>query len=332
MSNNELISRYVYAVTRLLPKKTREDVAKELSANIDEMLEARCGEVTPTETDVRVVLAELGTPDELAQKYDTDPMDHLIGGVYYFKYKIVLRIVFIAALIGSAVACLIGVLFDRDQSAFETVIEWFAGLPGMIFSAFAVITIVFMILERKKISIGDSSADNLPSIPKKNEKISIADSIVDICFAVFFTVAILGFGDVVPVIAHIKSDGVNATTVALFNMEAVQAMWIPLVLWTVMTIVRNVVRIIVGRRNMTVFIVTAVTGVISVVCAYLFFISGNVLNHEGMMEVAAMTGDAQEVIVPFLTNLGLIIFGCVAFGHLVDTITCLVYALKSKSE
>ena len=37
-SNNNLIERYVYDVARRLPEKDREDVKKELRANIYDML------------------------------------------------------------------------------------------------------------------------------------------------------------------------------------------------------------------------------------------------------------------------------------------------------
>ena len=68
-SRQELTGRYIYAVTRRLPKKQRGDVAKELESIISDMLEERCGPITPTEHDLRVVLTELGTPSELARKY-----------------------------------------------------------------------------------------------------------------------------------------------------------------------------------------------------------------------------------------------------------------------
>ena len=67
--DSELIRRYVYAVTKRLPRKSREDVAKELNTLIADMLEERCGQVLPTEKDVRVVLTELGTPAELYDQY-----------------------------------------------------------------------------------------------------------------------------------------------------------------------------------------------------------------------------------------------------------------------
>ncbi len=332
MNNNEIISRYVYAVTRLLPKKNREDVAKELTANIDDMLEARCGEITPTEKDVRVVLAELGTPDELAQKYDTDPFDHLIGGIYYTKYKLVLKIVLIAAVVGSVLAFVLGLLFDRDKPVFEFITEWvFSAFPGMLLSAFAIITLVFIILERKKVSLGDN-IENLPSVPKKQEKIKVADCVVDICFAVFFTVVILWFGDVVPVIATVGSEGADIRTITLFNMDAVSKAWIPLVVWTLMTVIRNVIRIIEGRRNMTVFVSGLITGVVSIVCAYIFLVGCNVFNMDGLREAAAMTGDAQDVMTKFFEHIDIVLFACITFGHVIDIIVNLVHTIKGKSE
>lgn len=67
--NHDLIERYIYAVTKRLPYKTREDVAQELRTLIDDMLKERCGEITPTQKDVKIVLTELGTPDELYEQY-----------------------------------------------------------------------------------------------------------------------------------------------------------------------------------------------------------------------------------------------------------------------
>ena len=72
MNKNEQIERYVYAVVRQLPAKQRGDIELELKSLINDMLEERCGDVTPTERDVNVVLAELGKPSELAARYDPD--------------------------------------------------------------------------------------------------------------------------------------------------------------------------------------------------------------------------------------------------------------------
>ena len=80
---NELIDRYVYAVTRRLPARLRNDIDKELHSLIEDMLEARCGGLMPEDRDVRVILTELGTPSELAMRYMPEGRDHLIGPAYY---------------------------------------------------------------------------------------------------------------------------------------------------------------------------------------------------------------------------------------------------------
>ena len=76
---NDLIDRYIYAVTKRMNPKIREDVQNELYGLVDDMLAERCGEVTPTEKDIRVVLTELGSPQELYAKYDEDSKKCLIG-------------------------------------------------------------------------------------------------------------------------------------------------------------------------------------------------------------------------------------------------------------
>ena len=93
MTNQELTDRYVYAVTKNLPRKSREDVSRELHSLISDMLEERCGALTPTERDLRVILAELGMPEELSEKYSPTKDKALIGPPYFGKYIFVLKIV-----------------------------------------------------------------------------------------------------------------------------------------------------------------------------------------------------------------------------------------------
>ena len=58
-NDNDLIERYLYAITRHLPSAQRSDVAEELRTLISDMLDERCGSLPPTAKDVRVVLTEL---------------------------------------------------------------------------------------------------------------------------------------------------------------------------------------------------------------------------------------------------------------------------------
>ena len=85
-NDNDLIERYLYAITRRLPAKQRADVAEELRTLISDMLDERCGSLPPTAKDVRVVLTELGTPGEMVRKYTSGEGECLIGQPYYAQY------------------------------------------------------------------------------------------------------------------------------------------------------------------------------------------------------------------------------------------------------
>ena len=92
MVKNDLIERYIYAVTKHMKADLKKDVSAELETIIQDMLEERCGDVMPTEHDIRVVLTELGTPAELALKYKSETQDCLIGQPYYNLYVYVLKL------------------------------------------------------------------------------------------------------------------------------------------------------------------------------------------------------------------------------------------------
>ena len=77
---NNWIERYVYDVARRLPEKDREEVKKELRANIYDMLPENAGN-----EQVKKVLYELGSPASLAEKYRQKPR-YLISPAYYDEY------------------------------------------------------------------------------------------------------------------------------------------------------------------------------------------------------------------------------------------------------
>ena len=113
---NDLIERYIYAVTKRLPQKVQKDISDELRTLIDDMLVERCGELVPEEKDIRVVLTELGTPEELYEKYNPDNKKCLIGSPYYSTYKYVLKIVMICTIFGIILANIISGIFDFSKS------------------------------------------------------------------------------------------------------------------------------------------------------------------------------------------------------------------------
>lgn len=196
---NDLIERYIYAATKRLPGKIRADVSDELRTIIDDMLTERCGNTTPSEKDIRVVLTELGTPQELYEQYNPDSDKCLIGSPYYSTYKYVLKIVLICAASGITLAAVISSLISGfGNTDFLTVnsfiiffrdlfVRIFETVPSALVWAFAFVTILFAIFYHKNIKIDNTgNLDNLPSVPVKKEKISKAEPIVSIAISIAF--------------------------------------------------------------------------------------------------------------------------------------------------
>jgi hypothetical protein len=190
-----LIDRYVYAVTERLPEDTREDVSRELRANIEDMLPEN-----PTESDVRNVLEELGSPMKLAEEYNPKKR-YLIGPGLYDKYFSVLKLVIgIVTTVLICVTCfewavnpsVNGSLAEMSSKFFVDMLVTI--IQGVIQGSLWV-TLVFAVLERSGVNEGmmpfakkEWSLDDLPNLPVSNKsKISRGETIFSIFFTVLFT-------------------------------------------------------------------------------------------------------------------------------------------------
>ena len=138
----DLIERYLYAATKRLPSKQREDVAEELRGLIDDLLIERCGQQTPTEKDVRIVLMELGSPEEVYGRYAENADKCLIGQPYYDTYKYVLKIVLIAVTVGMTIANLILQVLEPETLP-SAALGWLAQLYNALLASFSIVTLLF---------------------------------------------------------------------------------------------------------------------------------------------------------------------------------------------
>lgn len=196
----KLIDRYVYAVIEHLPEDTREDVGRELRANIEDMLPENW-----TEKEVRGVLKKLGNPSKLANEY-REIKRYLIGPELYDNYLKVLKIVVgIVAAVTAGLALFAEFISPLAYSGLlKNTIEVFAKvLGGAIDGAihgFLWVTLVFVILERtgvKKVDFSygkfsflknEWSVDDLPELPVlSRRKISRGESMFTMIFTVIFT-------------------------------------------------------------------------------------------------------------------------------------------------
>jgi len=314
---HELTERYIYAVTRRLPLKTRGDVERELDSLVSDMLEARCGAVTPEEKDIRIVLTELGPSEALAAKYSGDEGRALIGGEYFLLYKLVLKIVLPIAAAGIAFASILALLLDGgpETHAFVEIVTVIlrpvAGAFGGVIQAFAVITFIFAMLERGKVSLGSGDfLAALPPVPVKSERIKPWEPIAGMAWCVVAAVVFLGFPQVAA-IGSFPADG-GGGWVPLFNVPVIRSLWLPVALWAVLGIGKEIVRLADGRYTRRVAIVTVAADIGIGVSAAVMFLQGRIINLDFLQAVAGMFD--VPLITGIFTHFNLFFLGIVLFA------------------
>ncbi|BCR35882.1 HAAS signaling domain-containing protein [Mariniplasma anaerobium] len=184
------VERYIYDVTRRLPKEMQEDVKEELNAHIYDMLDEN-----PTDDDISEVLHKLGSPRVIANNYKEDKR-YVISPLYYDDYIRVLKLVAIIALtISLVISSIEAIIHINEATVFETIFAIFGSilneLCSTLMTVFFFVTIIFWLIDRYqgKTSPNEWKVKDLPDLPDvKSSKISRTGSIVGLIFNTIFSV------------------------------------------------------------------------------------------------------------------------------------------------
>jgi len=331
--NHELIDRYIYAVTRRLPLKVRADVEKELAGLIFDMLEARCDAAAPAtaprEKDVRVVLTELGPPGKLAAKYSGDEGGALISSEYFLMYKFVLKLVLPIAAAGVAFASALALILDGGPQSgdpaeiFAAVFQPIGGAFAGIIQAFAVITFVFAVLERKKVDFGGGDfIDSLPLVPVKNERIKPWEPIAGMALCLVMALVFLAF----PQVMGGWLDG--AGWIPALDVSVIRGFWLPIVLWAALGVGKEVLRLAEGRYTKRLAIAASVANPVIAACAVVAFRGGRIMNPVFLTRMGEIFGEGGPIATTVIGKAHLIFLGVVFFALIVETVTFWVKAHK----
>ena len=319
--NNDLIERYLYAVTKRMDRKQREDVAQELRSLIEDMLLERCGEVSPTEKDLRVVLTELGTPQELSAKYDEDGKKCLIGQPYYSVYNLVMKIVLLSVAGGLTVANLI--LYAIEPVGFFAFIgRWLAYLWEGLLGSFAIVTLLFAFFSYREVPIKEHfSFDELPPVPRKNEQISIWEPILGIGICVVFAVLFL----FTPQVFCIFRDG---KMISMFDLEAIRASWWVILLFAICGILREAVQLAERDYNKRVMVTALVTNALSAILCCWWLLGYEVMNGEMLESVRALFAQDANIVFRMLANFDVFFLGIILFALVLDSVDVTMKTLR----
>ncbi|MEU7610016.1 permease prefix domain 1-containing protein [Micromonospora sp. NPDC049204] len=179
---NTLTNRYLAATLRSVPAPRRDEIATELRASIDDMIEGRTDGGADPVTAERAVLTELGNPDVLAARY-ADRRLQLIGPTYYLLWLRLLKLLlsFIPALVGTIVT----VVDAAEGKGFGAI------GPGIVVAMQVAVqiafwlTLTFAIIERTQtaVHVPEWTVDQLPDVPAHRD-VSLADTIASAVFLV----------------------------------------------------------------------------------------------------------------------------------------------------
>ena len=293
----DMIKRYVYDVTRRLPENQREEVGKELLANISDMLNEN-----PSEEDIKKVLIDLGEPRILATSYRQKPR-YLVAPEWMDDYYQTLKIVMIVFGVISLISGLIENILNPEAVnvvgiIFEVFFKTISEIIQSLFSAFAIVTLIFAAISahQSKTEKCEWNPDNLPELPKENvKKISKVESIVGLTFSVIFgTLFIYFLWKNQLFIGWFENGDFERVTVPFFN-ENVLNKFIPFYIFSVgLTIAENICKLRVGHWNVTIATIHTVEQILSIVLLFLFATTSGLVNPAFWAEAAAYTTITAE--------------------------------------
>ncbi|MBW6465395.1 MAG: hypothetical protein K0B06_02690 [Brevefilum sp.] len=193
----KILNSYLEELRHHLPAKNRDDIIAEIRSVLMDMIEERNPHPgsEPDEDLIKAVLLEYGPPRKVAQQYNSQ--QRLIGShifpVYLQVLKIVLVVVAALNVLGVIVAIVSG--SAGDSGFFVTILETLGGMMSSLFTAFGIVTLSFILIERTtpqqwRVEIDeDWSPDDLAEVEDK-KRIKITELAVEITLGIIFIVLI----------------------------------------------------------------------------------------------------------------------------------------------
>lgn len=322
-NEKDYMDRYIYQVIRRLPRKQRSEARMELEELISDMYGDR--------DSMEQVLSELGDPAEFANQYQSG-RQYLIGPEYYETYLWFVKVVLLCCALPILVISLINAIGEIPEDISENAIHVIArtiaeGLTKGItetlvscMSAFGAVTLIFAVMERKKLQFEIKKSEKwsvehlaeekktaearwtpkfLEPVPDKRAVISRADSIVGIVFAVIFCVLLV----FAPNLFAIVFTGEGAmTAVPLFNLEQWRMILPAFVLCLLVGLADEILRLVIGVYCKPVMISNIVCGAVQIVLCTVVLKILPIWNPNFVWEIQAALDTRDNSVAGFLAR------------------------------
>lgn len=321
-----VIERYIYAVTKRLPEKMREEVKEELNGNIYDMLSKN-----PTDEEIDKVLHELGHPRELAKNYRGQDR-YVISPLFYDDYIQVLKIVSIIFL---AVTLTFGT-FDaivniEAITIFGGIAEVFGEVIGNAFGAFASafvwVTLIFWGIDyaaRNK-KLPEWKLSDLPDLPKPNTtKISRVESIIGLILGTAFSAIFIVF-----LIRYVELIGIyegGVMVAQIFNKEVTDQFIIYFIISALIGFIVSLLKVNYGEWRLNLAILYTANEILSTVLMIIFIRSEGLILNEAFVKMGSYLDITASAVQGHFEK-G--ILGVTIFSIVVVTIDLIVTWIKT---
>lgn len=357
----EILERYLYAVGRWLPKKQKKDILAELESSIYDSLETRFNKSDNySEDEVSEVLKELGAPWKVASAY-SGLADKLIGPELLPIYFTLTAIVSGAVALGLLISFIIG-MFKPDLMFLDFILSLLKLIPNLIFSLVTVVgmtTIIFAFIERvvpanklksevnvKKSGVTVSfdqvdskntknegwSPKDLPPVPKGKKKISRAEAIIAMIFAVIAIVLFNFFRDKIGI--YYTSSWGSGWEFTPFLSENAVKIFLPFwnTVW-VFTIIFSFYQLIKGRWTLPMRILDLSKSILEAAVIIVMIKGPELIDMRLLLSRSNPETAAALTPVAELFNYSINIFLIIALvGTLIGAISKIVYIFKPSTH
>lgn len=173
-----MIDKYLYTIGKNLSPTNREEVLKEVKANLYDYLEENYGVKEYSDEEIEMSIRAMGHPKEVAQAYNEGPR-HLIGPAYIDTYFLIIKI----AVFGVAIGISISSFISGDMNPAKFFARLFAQLWNSSLTIIGMVTIIFGALSYYEPNYKEKIEENwdlstLQSPPEETNHISRTEMIV----------------------------------------------------------------------------------------------------------------------------------------------------------
>ena len=278
ITGKELVSRYIYVVEKNIGTKNGKGIHQDIIALIEDTADATYNKATDdlSYEEAKSVLGQLGSPLELASKYDDESNQTLLSQPWLGIYKIILKIVIFAVTLGISIASILYIA-DNNLGAGEAIRYWISELFNALTGAFTFPTLIFIVLQRKNIRIKGfyDDLDDLPPVPEVEKQINKTDTYVNMGITVLFTILFFTCNGLIRLI--VTDQNIN---IPIFDGEKISSIWYLFVFSCGISLVSDIVKLVEGSHRFQVSLISIICSVFSLIISYFIIIKSHIFNPE----------------------------------------------------